>query len=151
MEEQKRVLAADGKHAGQVSIHTTYTLAACSRMCLLSTFDLRSNDWKVTFESLRDMTFLEACVRETLRIYPPLIILMRMVKEPLAYKDFVLPKGHLLCIAPAVSMSLECSFGKDAATWNPDRWATFPDGQPPKYSYIAFGGGTKYRGEVFSR
>jgi hypothetical protein len=81
-------------------------------------------------------------VRETLRIYPPLIHLMRMVKEPLQYKDFVIPPGHLVCVSGGMSHAarLDLSRRQDVA---PERWFEFPDGAgvPPKHSYLAFGGG----------
>jgi sterol 14-demethylase len=113
MKEQQEVLAPDGKHGG-----------------------------KLTFEALKDMVHLEFAVRETLRIYPPLIHLMRMVKEPLQYKDFVIPPGHLVCVSGGMSHQLDSTF-PDAATWRPERWFEFPDGAgiPPKHSFLAFGGG----------
>jgi len=97
---------------------------------------------KLTFEALRAMKKLEFAVRETLRMYPPLIHLMRMVKEPLAYKDYVIPAGHMLCVSPGMAMHIESVF-PDADKWKPERWEQFPDGPgvPPKFSFLAFGGG----------
>ncbi len=103
---------------------------------------LAKHGGKLTFEALKDMLHLEFAVRETLRIYPPLIHLMRMVKEPLQYKDYVIPPGHLVCVSGGMSMQLDSTF-PDARTWRPERWFEFPDGPgiPPKHSYLAFGGG----------
>jgi len=93
----------------------------------------------ITFDVLHQKKTprLETCVRETLRMFPPLIILMRKAKKDLSYKNYTIPAGDLVCIAPGAAMRLESVF-PDANTWNPKRWDK--DFEKP-YSFVAFGGG----------
>lgn len=93
----------------------------------------------ITFDVLhqKNTPRLESCVRETLRMFPPLIILMRKAKKDLTYKNFTIPAGDLVCVSPGVSMRLP-EFFEDPDTWKPSRWDK--DFDKP-HSFIAFGGG----------
>jgi len=64
---------------------------------------------------------LESCVRETLRMFPPLIMLMRKAKKDIVYKNYTIPEGDLVCISPAVAMRLPEVF-PEPNVWNPKRW-----------------------------
>jgi len=92
----------------------------------------------ITFESLKDSAFLEACIRESLRLFPPLICLFRKVKVPLQYGKYEIPVGDLLGVCPGVSMRLPDSF-ENPDTYDPNRFMTNEDKK--QYSYLAFGGG----------
>ena len=135
-----------GQHTS--SITTTWTLLFLlkNRAYLQRVMDeqreVMGKHSELTFDALREMKALEFAVRETLRVYPPLIHLMRMVKEPLRYKDYVIPPGHLVCVSSGMSHQLDSTF-PDAKQWKPERWFEFPDGVgvPPKYSFLGFGGG----------
>lgn len=91
---------------------------------------------EISFDSLRKSVKLENCIRETIRMLPPLIMLMRKVMQPLKYKDYVIPVGDNLCVSPAVAMRLDSVF-PDANTWNPHRF----ENELPQYSILSFGGG----------
>jgi len=94
---------------------------------------------EISFESLKKSVILENCVREALRLYPPLIALMRKVKKPLVYKNYTIPEGDLLCVSPGFAHRLP-----DVYT-NPDNFdpSRFERGEhtAKPYSYLAFGGG----------
>ena len=51
------------------------------------------------------MPLLHACTRETLRLRPPIMQLMRNVREPLDVtangKTFTIPKGAQVCVSPS--------------------------------------------------
>jgi sterol 14alpha-demethylase len=92
-------------------------------------------------EVIRKSPYLEQCVRETLRMYPPLIHLMRKVMKPMKYKNFTIPVGDLVCISPGAAMRLESCY-EDADTWNPDRMVKEDQQRFVKENrYIPFGGG----------
>jgi len=100
---------------------------------------LAAHNNALDFDALRDMTLLDQCVRETLRMSPPLIHLMRVVKTPIRYKNFVVPPGHLICCSPGVAM--RGAPWKDGDTWNPHRFDNEREQPSPKFAYIPFGGG----------
>jgi len=93
---------------------------------------------EITFDSLKRSVFLENCVREALRMYPPLIILMRKVKVPLKYENYDIPVGDLLAISTAFSMRLSEVY-TNPDTYDPHRFDRGEHNKP--YAYLAFGGG----------
>jgi sterol 14-demethylase len=94
----------------------------------------------ITLDSLAEMDLLNACMKETLRMHPPLVVLLRKVKVDQEYRGFKIPAGEIIAVSPPVAHQLEDVF-KDAGKYNPDRFV----GQEPegltKFSFIAFGGG----------
>ena len=86
---------------------------------------------KITFAALQDMPLLDNCVKETLRLFPPLIVLMRKVLTPVAYTmedgmNYTIPKGDIVCISAAVQNRLPELF-TDPHSFNPDRHGgTYP-------------------------
>jgi len=83
---------------------------------------------------------------ETLRMHPPLMLLMRTVEADMAYKHYNLPKGSVVVVSPNVAGTLEESF-PSPTDFNPSR---FVDGTPTEYSYIPFGGGRRLcKGQEF--
>ena len=88
----------------------------------------------LTYETLQT-PLLMACIREVLRLHPPLHSLIRKVIADLPVPaalvagdsergqapTYVVPKGHFVLAAPGVS-HLDPLFWKDAATFDPKRW-----------------------------
>jgi len=57
----------------------------------------------VSYQALREIPLLECALKETLRLHPPLIILMRKAMCDFHYKGWTVPAGHLVAASPAVS------------------------------------------------
>ncbi|KAI9093850.1 cytochrome P450 [Phlyctochytrium arcticum] len=57
----------------------------------------------LTYEHIRQMPLLEACMKESLRLHTPIHTVMRLVEKDLDYKGFTIPAGHFLCGSQAVS------------------------------------------------
>ena len=107
---------------------------------------------EMSFDALGEMVLLENCIKETLRKYPPLIVLMRKATQDLPFGDkgIFIPKGDLVCISPSVQGMLPEIFS-NPETFNPDRFG--PDGtsgeaafepkilRDAKNGWIPFGGG----------
>jgi sterol 14-demethylase len=101
---------------------------------------LAQTDGKLNFESLENMTLLHACVKETLRMFPPLIMLVRWVRKPFQYKNYTIPKDDVLITSPTVSHLLP-SVWKEPLKFDPDRWLPPRNEGEGKYEFIPFGGG----------
>ncbi|XP_065832818.1 lanosterol 14-alpha demethylase-like [Oscarella lobularis] len=104
------------------------------------------------YDQLKDMTWLEVCLKETLRLRPPLMTLMRLAKTPLAVDDYVIPAGHQVCVSPPTNHQLESEWS-DSQLFNPKRFLSDekkPSGED-KFSYVPFGAG-RHRciGEFFA-
>jgi sterol 14-demethylase len=65
--------------------------------------DLYADGSEVSFQALREIPRLEAALKETLRMHPPLILLLRVVKEEFTVGDFTIPAGAMVGASPAVS------------------------------------------------
>ena len=58
---------------------------------------------QLSLDDLRSMPKLEATIKEVLRMYPPIIVMMRKVINDLSFRGYDLPHGSMLFAAPAVS------------------------------------------------
>jgi sterol 14-demethylase len=97
------------------------------------------------FEAVREFKLLENCVKESLRLHPPLITIMRKVLKDQHYKGYVIPAGHYICATPAVSHRLPQVFDHPDE-FNPNRFIDFndqenDDAKTDRYNFFAFGGG----------
>jgi len=95
----------------------------------------------VSFQSLREIPLLEGVFKETLRMRPPLIILMRKVMQDFHYKNYTVKAGDLVAVSPAVSNRDPACF-PDPDRFDPDRYSDDrrEDARNP-WSWISFGGG----------
>lgn len=87
--------------------------------------------------ALRELPALERFVFEVLRLHPPLVTLMRLVKRDFAFKGVVIPAGLNIVVSPYVAHRLPESF-PDAERFDPER--AFPENV---FAYIPFGGGRR--------
>jgi len=85
---------------------------------------------------MRDLPLLDAAIRETLRLHPPIHSIMRYVRDdvpvPPTYaapsKDgsFIVPQGHYVLASPLVSQ-MDPKVWKEPTKWDPYRWSD-PEG-----------------------
>lgn len=95
----------------------------------------------VTLEDLKKMELLERCVKETLRLYPPIILMMRKVMETFEYGGYEIPAGSMAFTCPAAAHRMPEVFA-NPDRFDPDRFA--PGREEDKKNpmgMIAFGGG----------
>ena len=95
----------------------------------------------VSYQALREIPILERCLKESLRMHPPLVLLMRRVVEnPYRYKDVEVPVGEIVAVSPAVSNRMPEYF-PDPERFDPDRYAGDRNEDRQLFSWIPFGGG----------
>ena len=86
----------------------------------------------ITMEDLDKMPLLHSCVRETLRMRPPIMQMMRKVRKGFTVKlrdgtSYDIPAGNQVCVSPSVN-------GRNGDEWDeplkfkPDRFVG-PDGK----------------------
>ena len=99
---------------------------------------------KLTFADVGKMEYLQNCVKESLRLHPPLILLMRMamqdVKTKLGDQEFTIPKGDIVLTSPAVASRLASVF-TNPNSFDPDRFAEPRKEDKVPFSFLGFGGG----------
>jgi len=80
-------------------------------------------------------------VKEAIRMYPPLIMLMRRVLKPITMKDGTyIPVGHRAIVSNAIAQRLPEVF-ENPDEYDPSRWDEFNIAKLPNYSFIGFGAG----------
>jgi sterol 14-demethylase len=65
--------------------------------------ELYADGSEISFSALRAIPRLEAAVKETLRLHPPLILLLRVAKEEVAFGGHTVPAGTMVGATPKVS------------------------------------------------
>ena len=63
---------------------------------------------------------LDRCLKETLRLRPPIMTMMRMAKTPQSVNGYTIPPGHQVCVSPTVNQRLQ-EVWRDSTEFNPDR------------------------------
>ena len=102
--------------------------------------ELYADGRDVSYQALREIPLLECALKETLRLHPPLIILMRKVMADFRYKDRVVPAGHLVAAAPAVSNRMPEHFPEPDA-YHPERYLPGREEDRQSFAWIPFGAG----------
>lgn len=96
---------------------------------------------EVSFQALRSIPVLESALKETLRLHPPLVILMRLVQEDFELLGRTIPAGTVLAASPRVSNRIEEDFpGADA--FDPGRYVDpRQEDLQNRWTWIPFGAG----------
>lgn len=107
---------------------------------------------ELTLEDLRAMPKLEATVKEVLRMYPPIIVMMRKVVNDFTFGGYDIPHGSMIFASPAVSHYIPEIFPNPTA-FDPTRFLapTNADKNNPM-AWIPFGAGRhRCMGIVFAQ
>jgi len=93
------------------------------------------------YDHIKNLTFLDACVKETLRLRPPIIMMMRRVLKNIEFKGYTIREGTIVATSPALSHRLD-NFYSQPDTFDPDRFsAEREEDKKNKFSFLAFGQG----------
>ena len=96
---------------------------------------------EVSFQALREIPVLEATLKETLRLHPPLVLLLRVATQDYSIGGYDVPAGHLVAATPRVSNRLESDF-PDAETFDPGRYVDpRQEDLVNRWTWIPFGAG----------
>lgn len=91
----------------------------------------------LSFAALREIPRLERFVFEVLRLHPPLVTLMRLVKRDFEFRGLTIAAGETIVISPYVAHRIP-EFYPDPERFDPSRPA-----QEQVFAYIPFGGGRR--------
>jgi sterol 14-demethylase len=97
---------------------------------------------EVSFQALREIPHLESAIKEALRLHPPLILLLRVAMEDLAYGEFRIQAGKLVGASPSICNRIPEDFpdpdafvparyleGREEDRANPWTWIPFGAGR----------------------
>jgi sterol 14-demethylase len=134
-----------GQHTSSITSTWTAMFLLHHPKCLEKVMDeqkasLESNSTPLDADNVSKMEYLQNCVKEALRLHPPLIMLMRMAMQDIETtsngETFVIPKGDIVVTSPAAASRLESVF-PNADLFQPERF----ENPMQTYAYLGFGGG----------
>ncbi|KAK5628281.1 hypothetical protein RRF57_003996 [Xylaria bambusicola] len=100
-----------------------------------------------TWEEVRELPYLDACVQEGARMHPPFALPLER-RVPAGGMDILghyLPEGTAVGGNPYVMNRHEATFGQDAEIWRPERWLDHDGVRKKKLeqSTLTFGAGRR--------
>lgn len=90
-------------------------------------------------EQLKQLTFLDATIKEALRILPPSSTATRTLTKTVVLDGMVFEQGWNIIAEPRIAHGIEQHFASPD-TYNPDRFLP-EQGEGRAYEFIPFGGG----------
>ncbi|KAK9905093.1 hypothetical protein WJX75_009533 [Coccomyxa subellipsoidea] len=127
---------------------TTYSLAANPDKAakLVEEIDREAPEGDVTAEHLMRMPYVEACIKEALRIYSPAALLGRQLGEDTVIKGHTIPKGTGVMV-PVYAIHHDPEIYTDPEVFKPERWLEgTPEYAADKHmagKWMPFGEGTR--------
>ena len=98
----------------------------------------------LSFSHVGQMEYLQNCIKESLRMHPPLILLMRMAMQnidvTLGDKSYTIPKGDIVITSPAVASRMDSVF-TNPNSFEPERFGAERKEDKAPYAFLGFGGG----------
>lgn len=94
-----------------------------------------------TVKDLPKFNYIERIFRESMRIYPPVWSVGRLVDEEYVIDRYVIPKGSI--IMSQYVMHHDGRYYDNPDEFNPDRWTDEFKRHLPRSSYFPFGGGIR--------
>ncbi|XP_033230875.1 cytochrome P450 4C1-like [Belonocnema kinseyi] len=135
--------------------HDTTSMAICFTLLMLAENEdvqerarkevdmvLDENDGKIGSVELQRLNYLEQCIRETLRLYPSVPLISRVLHEDLQLKNYLIPGGTNIHLH-IFDLHRDPNFWPNPEKFDPDRFLTERiQGRHP-FSYIPFSGGPR--------
>jgi len=94
---------------------------------------------EVDFDVLKEMEYMDNCIKESLRIRAPIILVFRKALKNFTYENYEIPKGTLVATSPLVFSSSDKSPFSEPHVYNPDRFSReLAEDKKERYSYYPF-------------
>lgn len=102
------------------------------------------SDRPATFQDTLEMKYLERCLMETLRMYPPVPIIARSLKQDLklASSDLVVPSGATIVVATYKLHRLETIY-PNPNVFDPDNFLPERQANRHYYAFVPFSAGPR--------
>ena len=99
-------------------------------------------DREVGFEHVRDLKFVRAVFRETLRLYPPITFIPRVALEATQIGKFRVRRGAMIMISPWTTHRNK-NFWPNPDKFDPDRFMPAREGELVAGTFLPFGMGPR--------
>jgi cytochrome P450 len=103
-----------------------------------------------TFQDLVKLSYTKMVMQESMRIYPPVLLLYRKLLADHEVGGFVIPANTTVAVSPYTAHR-DPRFWHEPDRFDPERFALERDSNRPQYAYFPFGGGPHLcMGNVFA-
>jgi cytochrome P450 len=88
------------------------------------------------------LRYIDAIIRETLRLYPPAYAIGREVAQPIELGGYEIPQGAQLFMSQCV-VHRDARWFPEPLAFKPERWFEPSISELPRFAYFPFGGGPR--------
>ncbi|HEV2299168.1 MAG TPA: cytochrome P450 [Candidatus Acidoferrales bacterium] len=93
-------------------------------------------------EDLESLPYLDAVIREALRLYPPAYVIGRLAIEPVELGGYSFPAGTTILMSPWI-LHRDPRYFAEPDSFCPERWLDGLAARLPSHAYFPFGGGPR--------
>lgn len=108
----------------------------------LAEVDEQLGESSATLAHLPRLRYIDAIIRETLRLYPPAYAIGREVAQPIELGGYEIPQRAQLFMSQCV-VHRDARWFPEPLAWNPERWFDPAIADLPRFAYFPFGGGPR--------
>ncbi len=95
-----------------------------------------------SLEHVRQLTYTDMIIKETMRLYPPIPEFGRQAQEDVQLGDYAVPAGTII-IVPVYAVHHDARWFDEPDTFRPERFAKEAAATLPKFAYLPFSGGPR--------
>lgn len=99
-------------------------------------------DRSPTMADIREMRYLEQCIKETLRLYPSVPFIGRKIEQDVICSNYTIPAGSNILISPYATHRLEEIY-PNSNRFDPDRFTPEQCKKRHPYAFIPFSAGPR--------
>ncbi|KAL6418336.1 hypothetical protein ACFW04_012208 [Cataglyphis niger] len=103
---------------------------------------MQESGGELTMRSLQNLPYLERCLKEALRLYPSVFVIIRNIKEDVKLHSYVIPAETMLFLN-IYGVHRDPNFWSNPEVFDPDRFLPERIQKRHPYSYIPFSAGPR--------
>ncbi|VDD92602.1 unnamed protein product [Enterobius vermicularis] len=103
---------------------------------------LGDEEREVTTDDVKNLVYLDRCIKENLRLYPQVVIVARRITEDIKIGEYTIPAGVTAYISP-FSAARDPREWKEPDFFNPDNFSAENIAKRDPFSYIPFSAGIR--------
>lgn len=145
VEEAETLMLAGQDSVGSALAFCLFMLAQhqdYQLICRNEVDNLFSTKSHPSLDDLRELTYLDQCLKETLRLYPSVPLIARRIGQPVKINNIILPTGSNVLIFPYATHRIEQIY-PNPEVFDPNRFTPKATSALHPFAYIPFSAGPR--------